>query len=156
MAATPLHLAIRRWMLLPAVERQSTLVLLNKGANPNLRDASGNTALHLSAAAGHVKAAQLLLKWVASADVRNDAGKTASQVAKDQRKASPSEQSFSRRVPPSVTSGYDSSEDEEDREQIIQLLESHTRNNGIGVRSNSSAKITLPSTSNGESIDSSP
>lgn len=154
--ATPLHLAIRRWMMLPGVERQSALVLLNKGANPNLQDASGNTPLHLSAAGGHVRAARLLLKRGASADVRNDAGKTPLRVATDQRKASSSKRCFSRSVPPSVTSGYDSSEDDEDRVQIIQLLETHTRNKRITVQSNSSARITFPSTGNGESIDGGP
>ncbi|MCJ1245284.1 hypothetical protein MMC30_002487 [Trapelia coarctata] len=127
--ATPLHLAIRRWILVPSVERQSALVLLKNGSNANLQDASGNTPLHLAVAGGHIKAVQLLVKRGANINMKNKAGKTPFQVAKERRKAPSKDQSFSLRAS-SYTSYYDSSEDEGEREQIIELLESHAGSNG--------------------------
>ena len=65
--ATPLHLAIRRWLLVPAVERQSALVLLSKGANPNMQDTFGITPLHLSVVGRDLKVVESLVKWGADA-----------------------------------------------------------------------------------------
>lgn len=46
-------------------------ILLEHGADPNLSDASGNTALHLAAAAPNASLAEMLLEHNAHIDAQN-------------------------------------------------------------------------------------
>lgn len=46
-------------------------ILLEHGADPNLADASGNTALHLAAAAPNASLAGMLLEHNAHIDAQN-------------------------------------------------------------------------------------
>ncbi len=56
--------------------------LLERGADPNLTDEAGNTALHEAASRGvHPQLVQCLLDHGAKVDVRNVAGKTALDIA---------------------------------------------------------------------------
>ena len=50
---------------------------LEAGADPNMKDSGGNTALHYASYHSHVKCAKLLLKYKASIDLQNKYGNTA-------------------------------------------------------------------------------
>ncbi|KAJ0410129.1 hypothetical protein ATCC90586_001614 [Pythium insidiosum] len=56
-------------------------LLLERGADPELRDAMGNTPLHLSAGWGNLRTTVLLLEAGASPSVVNDSGLSALQLA---------------------------------------------------------------------------
>ena len=60
--------------------------LLENGADPNLRDAKGNTAWHEAASRGvGAKILDALLKHGADARLKNDAGQTAADVARQKK-----------------------------------------------------------------------
>ena len=55
--------------------------LLNKGANVDVQDGNGNTALHLAAFEGHNYIAKELLKVGADYNIKNNAGKVPNEIA---------------------------------------------------------------------------
>ena len=55
--------------------------LLNKGANVDVQDGNGNTALHLAAFEGHNYIAKELLKAGADYNIQNNAGKVPNDIA---------------------------------------------------------------------------
>jgi ankyrin repeat protein len=65
--STALHWAVRRWYF------DLTQLILQKGANPNIKDTDGNSALHLTAIAGgsYDHLPELLLDYGAEVDSRN-------------------------------------------------------------------------------------
>lgn len=72
---TPLHIAASRG------HKNMVEYLLQNGADVNAQDANGNTPLHLSAARGHEKCTEEILVKGPNPLVRNNAGKTAAEVA---------------------------------------------------------------------------
>ena len=83
---TPLHLAVHRWLLVPEVKRQSAHLLLDKGANPNLRNRDGTAPLHIAVAEAHLEAVRLLVHFGAELDLRDLDGLSALQLAMQCRK----------------------------------------------------------------------
>ncbi|NXY22036.1 ANKR7 protein, partial [Atrichornis clamosus] len=74
----------KRTPLMKAVQCQQeecVAILLDHGADPNLADADGNTALHLAVLSGNTTIARLLLEHNASCDARNQAGYTPLNLA---------------------------------------------------------------------------
>ena len=122
---TPLHLAIRRWIMTPQVQRQSARLLLKKHANTNVQDASGNTPLHLAAASGKLKAVQLLIEFGANLHIRNNAGCTALELAIENKRSSPAFPTLETNPLYSATSDYETVDDGgyAEREVVIRLLE---------------------------------
>ncbi|NXI76665.1 ANKR7 protein, partial [Rhipidura dahli] len=75
---------LRRTALMKAVECQQekfVAILLEHGADPNLVDAEGNTALHLAVLSGNIAVAGLLLEHGARSDAQNQAGYTPLNLA---------------------------------------------------------------------------
>ncbi|NXI61836.1 ANKR7 protein, partial [Anseranas semipalmata] len=65
--------------LMEAVERQQeecVAILLEHGADPNVRGYGGNTALHLAVAAPKASLAEMLIEHDARIDVENSKGET--------------------------------------------------------------------------------
>ena len=58
-------------------------ILLNAGADVNLQDIEGDTALHYTAYSGNIEILKLLLENNADKSIRNKDGETALDVAKD-------------------------------------------------------------------------
>ncbi|KAK8783496.1 hypothetical protein V5799_010140 [Amblyomma americanum] len=56
-------------------------LLLDRGADPEAKDAEGQTPLHYAASCGHQQVAELLLKRGARRDVKDADGQTPAQVA---------------------------------------------------------------------------
>ena len=56
--------------------------MINKGANIDVQDGNGNTALHLAAFEGHNYIAKELLKAGADFNIKNNAGKVPNDVSK--------------------------------------------------------------------------
>ncbi len=63
-----------------AAEQLAT-ILLDMGANPNLRDGLGNTALHVAVQAGNLALISFLLICGAQVDITNDAGREPGDIA---------------------------------------------------------------------------
>jgi ankyrin repeat protein len=79
MKVCPLHSAAAQSD--PAVALALTRRLLEKGANPNVRQAGGWTPLHEAARRGHAEMVALLLGAGAEAAARNDEGKSPLDLA---------------------------------------------------------------------------
>jgi len=62
-------------------------VLLDNGADPNLQDNSGSTALHYAAMNGRVDIIQLMIEHGASLDLTNDLGNTALHLSSSRSKS---------------------------------------------------------------------
>lgn len=60
---------------------ETVSLLLERGANPNMQDIGGWTALMKAAARGHTEVVRLLLAFGADADQKNNAGHTALEWA---------------------------------------------------------------------------
>jgi ankyrin repeat protein len=58
-------------------------------ADPNLREAKGNTAVHLSAATGNFAMVSLLVQYGADASIKNDEGKTADTLLSYSKTSTP-------------------------------------------------------------------
>jgi ankyrin repeat protein len=81
---TPLHKAIKSLVINPTEDGLSVLhILLAHGANVNAQDIDHSTPLHLFAPCrnGYLVTTQLLLDHGADANMRNNEGKTASDIA---------------------------------------------------------------------------
>lgn len=74
------------WACINADAEILVLLLNHPNINLNLVDDNGNTALHLAAARGYAAVASELLASGARADIQNEAGLTALQVAQQRRK----------------------------------------------------------------------
>ncbi|NXH39252.1 ANR26 protein, partial [Dicaeum eximium] len=75
---------LKRTPLMKAVQCQQekcVAILLEHGADPNLADADGNTALHLAVLSGNTTVAGLLLEHNASSDAQNQEGYTPLNLA---------------------------------------------------------------------------
>ncbi|NXP58005.1 ANR26 protein, partial [Chloropsis cyanopogon] len=75
---------LKRTPLMKAVQYQQeecVAILLEHGADPNLADADGNTALHLAVLSGNTTVAGLLLEHNASSDAQNQEGYTPLNLA---------------------------------------------------------------------------
>ncbi|NXO76891.1 ANR26 protein, partial [Sitta europaea] len=75
---------LKRTPLMKAVQRQQeecVAILLEHGANPNLADADGNTALHLAVLSDNTIVAGLLLECNANIDAKNQGGYTPLNLA---------------------------------------------------------------------------
>lgn len=70
---TPLHIAIKRN---EPDDYQIALLLLQKGADPNLRDRDGNTAMMTAVNVGNLEVIPLLLKVKANVNQGNNSGET--------------------------------------------------------------------------------
>ncbi|MCJ1400587.1 hypothetical protein MMC11_003793 [Xylographa trunciseda] len=122
--SAPLHLAIRRWIMTPQVQRQSTRLLLRKKANANAQDNAGNTPLHIAATSGLLKAVQLLLECGADPHIMNNKGATALQLATNNLRSPSAVQILTAQTLYNVTSEYDTADDggDKEREAVIELL----------------------------------
>jgi ankyrin repeat protein len=67
---TALHIVARRG------DERYTLFLLQKGADPNIRDGKGNTPLMIAVSAGADPVVQALIKHKANVNLANDSGET--------------------------------------------------------------------------------
>ncbi|NXN79638.1 ANR26 protein, partial [Bombycilla garrulus] len=75
---------LKRTPLMHAVhyeQEKCVAVLLEHGADPNLADADGNTALHLAVLSGNTTVAGLLLEHNANSDAQNQEGYTPLNIA---------------------------------------------------------------------------
>lgn len=59
--------------------------MLSRGANPNVKDTQGNTALHIAALLGFPEGAELLLSRKAQVNLGNNSGETPLIIAVQQR-----------------------------------------------------------------------
>jgi ankyrin repeat protein len=72
---TPLHLAVDRG------DREAVEILLNSGADPNVKDLAGGTPLHWAVASGFPDLVELLLERGADPNARDNAGNTPLHIA---------------------------------------------------------------------------
>lgn len=78
---TSLHLAVERWDNGCKIVR----ILLEHGADTEIRDKTGRTPLHLAAKNGSVRNVKVLLEFGAEVDSKDYSGKTALHLASEER-----------------------------------------------------------------------
>jgi ankyrin repeat protein len=78
---TPLHSAVATDA--GAVDIEIVRMLLDKGADPNAQAQSGSTPLHTVGFTGDPESLDLLLEHDADASIKNNDGKTATDIARD-------------------------------------------------------------------------
>lgn len=78
---TPLHI-LAAW----GAHRGLLPVLLDAGANPNVKDANGNTPLHTAAASNYADRIKLLLTKNADASIKNTKGATPADLSRKSRR----------------------------------------------------------------------
>ena len=78
---TPLHSAVATDA--GSVDIEIVRMLLDEGADPNAKSQSGSTPLHTVAFTGDRASLDLLLKHGANSTIKNNAGKTAADIARE-------------------------------------------------------------------------